>query len=641
MRKAKCSKRTLLMSAISLMLCVAMFIGTTFAWFTDSAVSTNNRIIGGSLQIDLELLETDGSWTSVKESGKAIFDYKNYEPGYTDVKILRITNDGTLALEWVAKIISENEMSMLADVIDVYVKHGVVSYPSNRSDLDDWDKMGTLAEFTNSISATANGNLEAGACAYFGIALKMRESAGNEFTGVNLGTFDIQILATQYTYEKDSFDQYYDENAKTYITEPVYFRSLSNAITAISTDTISNGESECKEYEASACVKWENGGYVVTVLRAITENTPIEVAKDMTLVLNGYEVTFEDTETGFWIPDGNNVVFRVNGQAPGSMVTIYGADRSTAIRANSGTCIISGGAYVAKAENAGTEDDQNPCIEINGDADLRISDATVYASDTDAGTPCGIYIAENAKMSATKCDILAKAPRGLGVHGVHNLGNVVVSGSSIKGYANYTGNSAGTAYASHSRGVYSSGKMTVVDCYVIGTHSGIASVGTLYVDGGVYESYGHGGIYFAGSNTTSYIKDATVQYSEMPSGYYADNIAGTNLAGMYVGGGKTKSNIVVYADNCQFAAPVQAIVIRGTSGEKDNIVHVSNSTISDSTKIRVDDNNQLSIGIGNNFTEIHTSTKTSKKGRIEITNENYRSVIDAVFQQTQNATVIN
>lgn len=217
MTKTKSTKRALLTSALALFMCVSMLIGSTFAWFTDSVTSGNNKIQAGTLKIDLELLEKNGSWTSIKDSRKAIFDYQNWEPGYTDVKILKVTNEGTLALKWIAKFVSANDLTELANVIDVYVKPSTTEfgYATDRTDLSTWTKKGTVAEFVNTISETTYGNLEAGASAYLGIALKMQETAGNKYQGMDLGgAFDIMILATQYTSESDSFNNQYDANAK-------------------------------------------------------------------------------------------------------------------------------------------------------------------------------------------------------------------------------------------------------------------------------------------------------------------------------------------------------------------------------------------------------------------------------------------
>ncbi|MBR7164744.1 MAG: SipW-dependent-type signal peptide-containing protein [Clostridia bacterium] len=219
MTNKKTTRKALLLSALSLLLCFSMLIGTTYAWFTDSVTSANNKIVAGNLKIDLELLEADDTtWTSVKESKKAIFNYDKWEPGFTDVKILRVSNKGTLALKWVAKFVSDFELSPLAEVIDVYVNTTVNAYPDDRADLSAWTHVGTVKDFVNTIGATTKGTLEAGASANLGIALKMQETAGNEFQGMDLGgEFDIQILATQYTFEEDSFNDQYDMGAAIYV----------------------------------------------------------------------------------------------------------------------------------------------------------------------------------------------------------------------------------------------------------------------------------------------------------------------------------------------------------------------------------------------------------------------------------------
>lgn len=241
MTKKKSTKRALLMSVLSLMMCVTMFVGSTFAWFTDEVTSANNKIQAGTLQIDLELLEEDGTWSSIKDSGKAIFDYENWEPGYTDVKILRVVNEGTLALKWVAKLVSQSDLTALADVIDVYVNTKVTAYPEKRTDLTGWTKAGTVSEFVNTISETTKGTLFAKGAednadvAYLGIALKMQESAGNQYQNMDLGgAFDISIFATQYTYEEDSFDDQYDAAApEMYVVNDVKYDTLDAALDAI------------------------------------------------------------------------------------------------------------------------------------------------------------------------------------------------------------------------------------------------------------------------------------------------------------------------------------------------------------------------------------------------------------------------
>lgn len=210
------TKKSLLMSAVSLLLCISMLIGSTFAWFTDSVSSASNKIQSGTLKIDLELLDKEtGKWNSLKESKAPIFNYDKWEPGYVDTKILKVENEGNLALKWVAKFYSEKQLSILADVIDVYVRpsDSEIGFPSDRS-LDGYTCVGSLTTFINSIEETTWGTLEAKEVSYLGIALKMREEAGNEYQGLSLGgAFDIRIFATQHTSESDSFGNQYDKNS--------------------------------------------------------------------------------------------------------------------------------------------------------------------------------------------------------------------------------------------------------------------------------------------------------------------------------------------------------------------------------------------------------------------------------------------
>ena len=215
MTKRKSTKRTLLLSALSLLMCVSMLIGSTFAWFTDSVTFAGNKIQAGNLVLDLELLNKEtNTWNSIKESKSPIFNYDKWEPGYTDVKILKIENEGNLSLKWYAKFVSDTVLSTLADVIDVFVcpSESELRYPADRN-LTGYVKVGTVTDFVNTIKTTTNGTLLGGQSAYLGIALKMQESAGNEYQGLTLGEFDIQILATQQSFESDSFSTDYDANA--------------------------------------------------------------------------------------------------------------------------------------------------------------------------------------------------------------------------------------------------------------------------------------------------------------------------------------------------------------------------------------------------------------------------------------------
>ena len=303
------TKSSLILSAISLLLCASMLIGTTFAWFTDSVTSTGNKIQSGTLVLDLEMYDeantTADKYASIKDSKAPIFNYDKWEPGYTAVRLLKVENEGTLALKWYAKFVSETkaaDLANLADVIDVYVCPSATALTMPDRDLTGYDKVGTLRTFLNTIETTTYGTLmpdgEAGDEAYLGIALKMQESAGNEYQDKTIGAFDIQILATQYTYEEDSFDKNYDIDA----TFPIVVNEKVDDTTGKTIEAKDNGgnvlvavgvPAGAAEYELniSEPIVTENNGESIVTL-------------DITLYKDGVEV---DAPAGVTYPVTVNV----------------------------------------------------------------------------------------------------------------------------------------------------------------------------------------------------------------------------------------------------------------------------------------------------------------------------------------------
>ena len=54
MKKKNVTKSALLASILAMVLCVTMLVGTTFAWFTDTASAKVNKIQSGKLDVVLE-----------------------------------------------------------------------------------------------------------------------------------------------------------------------------------------------------------------------------------------------------------------------------------------------------------------------------------------------------------------------------------------------------------------------------------------------------------------------------------------------------------------------------------------------------------------------------------------------------------
>ena len=212
MTNTKTTKRALLSSVMALFLCFAMLLGTTYAWFTDSVTSSGNIIKSGTL--DVEMYYADGkldpaSATWEDASTKAIFDYDNWEPGYTDAKHIKIANEGTLDLQWQLAIVPNGSISELAEVIDVYYVSSATAV-ATRDDVDTAWYVGSLASVIN--GGIAAGDLTVADKEYTAtIVLKMKENAGNEYQNLSIGdSFSVKLFATQLDSEEDSFGKDYD-----------------------------------------------------------------------------------------------------------------------------------------------------------------------------------------------------------------------------------------------------------------------------------------------------------------------------------------------------------------------------------------------------------------------------------------------
>lgn len=215
MTSSKSTKRALISSALAILMCVAMLIGTTFAWFTDTASTAVNKIQAGNLKVDLEMQKPDGSWVSAKgqtlefkKATNAPADEKVlWEPGCTyELPKLRVINNGNLALKYTIEITGINGDAKLNDAID-WTIDGI-----------------TLDNTFTSLAVGANKE--------FTIKGHMQETAGNEYQGLSINGVGITVFATQDTVENDSYNNQYDKDAGT----AHYTLAEFNALTEIPED---------------------------------------------------------------------------------------------------------------------------------------------------------------------------------------------------------------------------------------------------------------------------------------------------------------------------------------------------------------------------------------------------------------------
>ena len=267
MTNRKSTKRALLGSVMAMVLCLAMLVGATFAWFTDTASTGVNKIQAGNLDVALEMQNADGKWVSAEgktldfvkaadAKGEAIL----WEPGCTyELPALRIRNNGNLALKYKVAITGINGSAKLNEAIE-------------------W----TIGD----VAMGAEQHLAAGESNAFTIKGHMKESAGNEYMNESIDGIAITVVATQDTVESDSFDKDYDADAE----YPVV------AVGDVNTngDTVLKDKEEDHTIQVTVPAGALDEGVQSLKLEVVKSATPAEVKVASTESSQSYEVTMKD-----------------------------------------------------------------------------------------------------------------------------------------------------------------------------------------------------------------------------------------------------------------------------------------------------------------------------------------------------------
>ena len=149
MTNKRTTKQALVASAILLCMCFTMLLGTTFAWFTDSATSAGNKIVAGTLDVQLWMYdEARAEYINIGDDATPIFGKAEslkaqnnnadtlWEPGKTQVVYLKIANNGSLDLKYqVAINVRDN-----ADDEDLYkvLKYDIIEGKKDGAGVTEW-----------------------------------------------------------------------------------------------------------------------------------------------------------------------------------------------------------------------------------------------------------------------------------------------------------------------------------------------------------------------------------------------------------------------------------------------------------------------------------------------------------------------
>ena len=279
MNESTKTKKALRGSLLALFLCIVLLIGTTFAWFTDTASTGVNKIQAGNLDVELEYSHNMEDWQAANENTQMFDDNVLWEPGHTEVVYLRVKNAGNLALKYNIATNSydmERGKNAAGDLfyIDQYLKIGTAQPDTAFANRE--AAIAAIADTEKTIAKETQISkdwtvLKAGEkSAPTAVVLYMPTTVGNEANNVqswrkpSLKGLGLVVNATQATVESDSFNNTYDENAATTLSTVSYSSGQHNITGTIQ----ANGGYGAVQAEGSAQLtidadvyaKYNNGG---------------------------------------------------------------------------------------------------------------------------------------------------------------------------------------------------------------------------------------------------------------------------------------------------------------------------------------------------------------------------------------------
>ena len=309
MTNRKSTKRALLGSIMAMVLCLAMLVGATFAWFTDTASTGVNKIQAGNLDVALEMKDGD-NWVSAegktltfKTKDNRAADQILWEPGCTyELPQLRVVNKGNLALKYKIQITGIQGDAKLNEVIDWTINDAAIDLTEGH------------------LTAGQQGDA-------FTIKGHMQETAGNDYQNLTIDGIGINVVATQDTVESDSSNNQYDANAEYPIT-------------------VTTGD------ELQAIVNNATAPVNVVLMNSITTNNfVIPEDKDVTLDLNGRTVANAESHT--ILNKGHLTLKDSSADKSGQIISLKG--NTAALRnGDHAVCVVEGGTISRDGANGNT-----------------------------------------------------------------------------------------------------------------------------------------------------------------------------------------------------------------------------------------------------------------------------------------------
>ena len=191
----KAVKRSIILCALSLALCVALLVGSTFAWFSDSITNSGNTITAGNLtaQWSYRTLNDDTAAYEPVSEELALFSADTvWQPGEPQGYDFKVENVGSVEFVWELAIdladTAGESQNNLTDVLVVYVNgaQSEVGFTDGAVVIN-----GTLAATDGETTAETDES----SCE-FSLAFAIPEDAGNDYQNSSV-SFSLTLSARQ------------------------------------------------------------------------------------------------------------------------------------------------------------------------------------------------------------------------------------------------------------------------------------------------------------------------------------------------------------------------------------------------------------------------------------------------------------
>ena len=473
MNTKKATKRALLTSVMALVMCVVMLVGTTFAWFTDTASTAVNKIQAGNLDVDIIDLQgnsLDGKTLNFvnKENQSNIL----WEPGATFfTQGFKIANKGNLALKY--KVVVSGTTGdtgllkvMKFDVVSAMAKTG--------SEVDFAANPGQLPPPTSDTPSVSDTYYLRG---------RMDESAGNEYKNMTLTGISVTVYATQLNSEFDSFGPDYDKNAE-YPIDTWNGDIANDAELAAATDN------------TNKVVTVDSGKLLAALRNEVNEGKSYDgytIKLTKNLDLNGKEWTpigVKDGNKFKGVFDGQNrKVLNLKIENGPDYAAFFGAIENATVKnltvegSVKGSNVagiaarVDGSSQVINCTNRATVAGTNKAagITVKIEANNTLLENCVNGGDVSCTTNNGaagvVVYAQEGKFTIKNCanNGNVTAPRAGGiVYNVSDRGNGLITGCVNKGNITSNGEKVAGIVSMNSVGT----NLTISDCKNVGNISG-------------------------------------------------------------------------------------------------------------------------------------------------------------------------